>query len=228
MRGRLDKAEAGHVQALQQVQESAAEQAQQLGDASQQAQDAAQAASSIAEQWRRRYGAVHLEGSLSHRSGLSALLLNRAPRQCHMLCTCRSWRPTSVRSRLFILGSLRWYMSIMPVRLISGKLAAGDAQEAAAATFTTQPCQYEAFDCRHDALEARMEVLRAERRAVREAPPEVLERHARVVAQLEQASSQARNDLAVLRTTADKVRFSICGSGSMRCWLLADLQVWTG
>ena len=50
-----------------------------------------------------------------------------------------------------------------------------------------------------------MEVLRAERRATREAPPEVLERHARAVAQLEQEVSRARNDLAVLRATADKV-----------------------
>ena len=50
-----------------------------------------------------------------------------------------------------------------------------------------------------------MEVLRAERRSTREAPPEVLERHARAVAQLEQEVSQARNDLAVLRATADKV-----------------------
>ena len=50
-----------------------------------------------------------------------------------------------------------------------------------------------------------MDVLRAERRAAREAPPEVLERHAQAVAALEQQASEARAELSALRATADRV-----------------------
>ena len=51
-----------------------------------------------------------------------------------------------------------------------------------------------------------MEVLRAERRAAREAPPEVLERHAQAMAACEQQTAAARAELVALRATADQAR----------------------